>query len=65
MTVKNESAIDDYLRFGRISENLKHYELVMIGNHITKASLGYLESHLGRTQLDVLDLNLYSNDIEA
>jgi hypothetical protein len=65
MGLKNESVLDDYLRFGRLSERLESYSLVLIGNHITNSSLGYLKTHLSRANLKELELNFYANKLGA
>lgn len=54
MGLANETVIDDYLRFGRLSENLESYSLVLIGNSLTNNSLGYLKTHLSRAHLSEL-----------
>jgi len=63
MGIKDETVLDDYLRFGRLSENLQSYSLVLIGNSLTNNSLGYLKTHLSRAHLSELDLNFYANKL--
>ena len=65
MAIKNDSVLDSYLRFGRLGANLQTYSLVLIGNSLTKESVGYLETHLSRANLTNLDLNFYSNKLGA
>ena len=63
MGLANETVLDDYLRFGRLSERLESYSLVLIGNSLTNSSLGFLKSHLSRANLTDLDLNFYANKL--
>ena len=63
MAVKNDSVIDDYLRFGRLHPNLESYSLVLIGNSLSNNSLGFLKTHLSRANLKELDLNFYANKL--
>lgn len=63
MALNNNTVLDDYLRFGRLSQNLESYSLVLIGNSLTHESLGFLKTHLSRADLKSLDLNLYANKI--
>ena len=65
MAINNESVVDDYLRYGRLGENLESYSLVLIGNDLTNNSLGYLKTHLSRANLKELDLNFYANKLGA
>jgi hypothetical protein len=51
MTIKNQTLLESYLRYSRLSQNLKSYSLILIGNGLTATSLGYLESHLARANL--------------
>lgn len=63
LAVKNDTVIDDYLRFGRLGGRLESYSLILIGNGLTKDSVGYLETHLSRANLKSLDLNFYANKL--
>lgn len=63
LATKNDSVIDDYLRFSRLGERLESYSLVLIGNGLTAGSIGYLETHLSRANLKSLDLNFYANKL--
>jgi hypothetical protein len=65
LATKNDSVVDDYLRFGRLSDRLESYSLVLIGNGLTVGSIGYLETHLARANLKSLDLNFYANKLGA
>ena len=65
MAISNDTVLDDYLRFGRLSENLENYSLGLIGNSLSNASLGFLKTHLSRANLKVLDLNFYANKLGA
>lgn len=63
MGLANETSLDDYLRFGRLSDRLESYSLVVIGNSLTNNSLGYLKTHLSRAHLSDLELNFYANKL--
>lgn len=63
LAVKNDSILDDYLRFGRLGQRLETYSLVLIGNSLSVKSLQYLETHLSRANLKNLDLNFYANKL--
>jgi hypothetical protein len=65
LSTKNDSVIDDYLRYGRLGQRLESYSLVLIGNSLSAKSLAYIETHLSRATLKNLDLNLYANKIGA
>jgi hypothetical protein len=65
LSAKNDSVIDDYLRFGRLGERLENYSLVLIGNSLSAKALDHLETHLSRAHLKNLDVNLYANKIGA
>jgi hypothetical protein len=65
LAAKNDTVVDDYLRFGRLGDKLESYSLVLIGNSIKAGALGHLEAHLSRANLKTLDLNLYANNIGA
>jgi hypothetical protein len=42
LSAKNDSVIDDYLRYGRLGKRLESYSLVLIGNSLSANSLAYL-----------------------
>ena len=63
LAVKNDTTLDNYLRFSRLAKNLESYSLVLIGNGLKKESIGHLEAHLSRVNLKALDLNFYSNKL--
>jgi hypothetical protein len=65
LAAKNDSVLDDYLRFGRLGERLESYSLVLIGNGLSANSLGYLETHISRANIKDLEINLYANKIGA
>lgn len=63
LAIKDESILDEYLRYGRLGSELESYSLILMGNGLTQKSLGYLETHLSRANLKSLDLNLYANKL--
>lgn len=63
MAIKNDTILDDYLRFGRLGERLESYSLILIGNGLTDKSVGFLKTHLSRSNLKDLDLNFYANKL--
>ncbi len=65
LAVKNDSVLEDYLKYARLGSRLESYSISLLGNSLTEKSIEYLNTHLGRANLKRLDLNFYANKLGA
>lgn len=63
-SIKDEG-FRDFFQTHKITPNLKHLRLVLVGNQLNTSSLENFGTYLKNSDLDSFGINLYANSIQA